>query len=100
MPPTSEASARTKGAQRLRGCSQLAAKHGAAHEIRPVSEAEVRSADELWITSSGKEVLPIVSLDGQPVGHGAQAGQPGPLGRRMHQWFCAFREEVMRNAHA
>ena len=79
---------------------ELAVKHGAAHEIRPVSETEVRSADELWITSSGKEVLPIVTLDGQPVGHGAQAGQPGPLGRRMHQWFCAFREEVMRNAHA
>ncbi len=79
---------------------ELAAQHGAAYEIRPVSEVELRSADELWITSSGKEVLAIVTLDGQPVGHGTQAGRPGPLVRRMHQWFCAFREEFVRNDHA
>ena len=71
---------------------ELAAQHGAPHEIRPVSEAELRSADELWLTSSTKEVLAITTLDGLPVG----TGKPGPVTRQMHQWYVAFREGVMR----
>ena len=78
---------------------ELAAKHQALHEVRPVSEAEVRTADELWLTSSTKEVLAVVTLDGQPVGHGDQAGKPGPVTQRMHAWFCAFRESIMRHGH-
>ena len=31
---------------------------------------EVHAADELWLTSSSKEVAPIVTLDGTPVGKG------------------------------
>lgn len=71
---------------------ELAAQHGAPHEIRPVSEAELRSADELWLTSSTKEVLAITTLDGLPVG----TGKPGPVTRQMHEWYVAFREGVMR----
>ena len=59
---------------------ELARTHGMQHAVREVLEAEVRSADELWMTSSTKEVLPITSLDGQPVGN----GQPGPMGRQMY----------------
>jgi len=77
---------------------ELAAGHGAAHVVRPISEAELRAADEIWITSSTKEVLAITTLDGNPVGHGAAAGKPGPVTRQMHSWYCAFRDEVMRVA--
>ncbi|WP_301101628.1 D-amino acid aminotransferase [Propionivibrio sp.] len=79
---------------------ELAARHGAAHEVRAVSETELRSADELWMTSSTKEVLAITTLDGKPVGHGALAGKPGPVTRQMHAWYVAFRDEVMRYAGA
>ncbi|MEI7611495.1 MAG: D-amino acid aminotransferase [Betaproteobacteria bacterium] len=79
---------------------ELAAKHQAPHQIRPVSEAELRSADELWMTSSTKEVLAIATLDGQPVGHGDQAGKPGPVTRQMHAWFRTYKEEVMRHGDA
>jgi D-alanine transaminase len=79
---------------------ELAVKHNAPHEVRPISEAELRSADELWLTSSTKEVLAIATLDGQPVGQGAQAGKPGPVTRQMHAWFSAFKEEVMRHGGA
>lgn len=72
---------------------ELARTHGMAHEVREVLEAEVRSADELWMTSSTKEVLPITSLDGQPVGN----GQPGPMGRQMYVWYQEFKQTVMRN---
>ena len=79
---------------------ELAAQHGAPHEVRPVSEIELRSADELWMTASSKEVLAITTLDGQPVGKGALAGKPGPVTRQMHAWYCVFRDEVMRHANA
>lgn len=37
---------------------------------RVISMSEVHAADELWLTSSSKEVAPVVELDGQPVGTG------------------------------
>lgn len=71
---------------------ELAALHGVPHQVRAVSEAEVRSADELWMTSSTKEVMAIVQLDGAPVG----AGVPGPLARRMDALYQTFKHQVMR----
>ncbi len=65
-------------------------------EIRQVSEAEVRSADELWLTSSTKEVLPITTLDGKPVGHGDRAGKPGPMAARMYRLYQDYKRTVMR----
>ncbi|MDX5364579.1 MAG: D-amino acid aminotransferase [Pseudazoarcus pumilus] len=62
---------------------ELARRHGQAVEVRDISEDEVRSADELWLTSSTKEVLPITRLDGQPVGN----GRPGPVTFRLHAWY-------------
>src|SRR2546427_9256387 len=47
------------------------------HEVRPVAESELRSAEEIWVTSSSREVLPITTLDGKPVGRGEKAGKPG-----------------------
>ena len=41
-----------------------------AHDVRPISEAELRAAEEIWLTSSSKEVFPITTLDGRPVGRG------------------------------
>ena len=37
---------------------------------RVISMNEVHDADELWLTSSSKEIAPVVELDGQPVGNG------------------------------
>ena len=71
---------------------ELAAANGIPHEVRAVSEAEVRSADELWMTSSTKEIMAIVELDGTPVGN----GQPGPLGQRMDALYQEFKQRVMR----
>jgi D-alanine transaminase len=71
---------------------ELAARHGMPHEVREILEDEVRVADELWMTSSTKEVLAITTLDGQAVGD----GKPGPLGRRMYAWYQDFKNTVMR----
>ncbi|MFO7543223.1 MAG: D-amino acid aminotransferase [Thiobacillus sp.] len=71
---------------------ELAAAHGIASEVRAISEAEVRDADELWMTSSTREIMPIVKLDGVPVG----AGVPGPLARQMDALYQTFKHQVMR----
>ncbi len=75
---------------------ELAVRHGMPHAVREIAEAELRTADEIWMTSSTKEVLPITTLDGRPVGQ----GRPGPAARQMYAWYRAFRDEVMRNADA
>lgn len=71
---------------------ELAAAHKLPLAVREIAEAELRTADEVWMTSSTKEVLAITTLDGQPVG----AGTPGPLGERMWQWYQDFKNTVMR----
>lgn len=37
---------------------------------RSISLAELKRADEVWLTSSSKEVAPVVVIDGLPVGDG------------------------------
>jgi D-alanine transaminase len=71
---------------------ELAAANGLPHEVRDVLEAEVRGADEVWMTSSTKEVLPIVALDGRPIGD----GKPGPVFARMYDWYQQYKQNVMR----
>lgn len=61
----------------------LARANGIPVETRRIAEAEVRAADELWLSSSSKEVLAVVTLDGKPIGN----GKPGPLFRRMHTLY-------------
>jgi D-alanine transaminase len=72
--------------------AELAAANGLPMEFRDVTEAEVRGADEIWVTSSSKEVFPIVTLDGRQVGD----GKPGPVFRRMYQLYQEFKHKVMR----
>ncbi|HEX2332252.1 MAG TPA: D-amino acid aminotransferase [Burkholderiales bacterium] len=71
---------------------ELARANGMPLEFKDIAEAEVRAADELWVTSSSKEVLAIVELDGKRIGE----GRPGPLFRRMFQLYQEFKQKVMR----
>ncbi len=73
---------------------ELAAACAIPVELRAVPEEEVRSADELWVTSSTKEVLAVVALDGKPVG----SGKPGPVFKAVHRAFQEFKRKVMRAA--
>jgi D-alanine transaminase len=75
---------------------ELLKANGIAHEVRPVPEEELRTADEVWCTSTSKEVLAITTLDGKPVGHGATAGKPGPAFARIHPLYQQFKAKFMR----
>jgi D-alanine transaminase len=66
---------------------ELCEEEGIAYNLRPVSEAEVLAADELMLSSANKEVLPVTSLDGDPVGHGALRGKPGPVYARLYEAY-------------
>ncbi|MDT0619109.1 D-amino acid aminotransferase [Salinisphaera sp. P385] len=46
---------------------------------RRVETGELRAADEIWLTSSTREIFPVTRLDGEPVGH----GRPGALWTRL-----------------
>jgi D-alanine transaminase len=61
-------------------------------EVRKIPERELRRAEEVWLTSSTKEVLPITTLDGKPVGD----GKPGPLFAKVYDLYQNYKEQVMR----
>ena len=71
---------------------ELAALASLKTEVRRISEQEVRTAQELWLTSSTKEVLAITHLDGQPVAD----GRPGPWFRQMYRLYQDYKNTVMR----
>jgi D-alanine transaminase len=73
---------------------ELARANGIPLEVRQISEAEVLGADEIWVTSSTKEVLAVSTLNESAVG----SGKPGAVFHRMHQLYQDFKREVMRRA--
>jgi len=60
---------------------------GIAFNLRPIAEGEVTAADEVLLSSATKEVLPVTTLDGAGVGHGALRGKPGPVYARLHEAY-------------
>src|SRR3546814_17097294 len=54
---------------------ELAHDAGIAFNARPISQQEVDGADELMLSSATKELLPITTYNGKPVGQ----GKPGPV---------------------
>lgn len=71
---------------------ELAAENRIPHEIREISENEVRAADEILLTSSTKEIMPITLLDNQAVG----GGKPGELFARLHALYQNYKATHMR----
>lgn len=65
-------------------CAEL----GIPLEERDINEAELREADEIWVSSSTKDALPIVQLDEVLVGE----GRPGPLWTQLARRFLARKQ--------
>lgn len=73
---------------------ELAAAHNIPVNIGYFDEARIRAADELWMTSSTKEVLAITTLDGKPIAD----AKPGPMFRHIYGWYQDYKNQVMRHA--
>lgn len=70
----------------------LAAEAGLPAEERPLAAGEVRAADELFLTSTSRELLPVTRLDGLPVGD----GRPGPVTRALHARYRGAADRAAR----
>jgi D-alanine transaminase len=73
---------------------ELARANGLPHELREIPEYELREAEEIWLTSSTKEVLAVTQLDDKPVGK----GKPGDVFARMYWLYQDYKNQVMRSA--
>ena len=56
-------------------------------EERDITEAELNSAEEIWLSSSTKEILPVIELNGKPVAN----GQAGPVWENMIDIYQAYK---------
>ena len=71
---------------------ELAATNKIAHEVREISETEIRTADEILLTSSTKEIMPITFLDNNSVG----SGKPGAMFTQLHTLYQQYKATHMR----
>ncbi|HQU15245.1 MAG: D-amino acid aminotransferase [Chromatiales bacterium 21-64-14] len=69
---------------------ELAREHGIAARETPIPAPWLENAEELWITSSTREILPVTRLDGRAVG----TGHPGPQWARMHALFQDYKAHL------
>ena len=67
-----------------------------SHDIdcveQPVPIGSLRSANEVWMTSSTKEILPITRIDSRPVGDGKQ----GPMHVRVFALYQQYKQAFIR----
>ncbi len=68
----------------------LARENGIRFLEQPLPLDTLRTADEIWLSSSTREVLPVTLLDGSPVG----TGRPGPLWQRMDALYQDYKAGV------
>lgn len=68
---------------------EIAAHAGIRCEERLFGPAELTAADEIWLTSSTREILPVTRLDGRPVGD----GRPGPLWSRLIALYQDYKRD-------
>ena len=62
---------------------ELCQAEGIPFELRPISQAEVEQADELFLSSATKEILPITELDAKPIAK----GEVGPIYKALKQAY-------------
>jgi D-alanine transaminase len=69
---------------------EMATRAGVPFRAAPISESELRSADEIWLSAATREVQPVTTLDGRPVG----SGKPGPQWRRVYDELQRYKREL------
>ena len=71
---------------------ELAKNNALPYQEKTISLAELQQADEIWLTSSTKEILPVTQLDGKAVAN----GKPGPLHHRLLTLYQDYKQ-TLRN---
>ncbi len=65
---------------------ELCQRHHVPCEVRTIDEGQLRNADEIWLTSSTRGIIPVIELDGSPL----SAGRPGPLWELINSHYQAY----------
>lgn len=71
---------------------EIARARGIPCDELPVKIETLTSADEVWLTSSTKEILPITRIDGRPVGN----GKPGPMHARTFALYKEYKQAFIQ----
>jgi D-alanine transaminase len=69
---------------------EIAEKAGITWRSAAISEPDLRSATEILIGAATREVQPVTTLDGRPVGD----GKPGPVWRKLYDAYQAYKREI------
>jgi D-alanine transaminase len=69
---------------------EMAERAGTRFRSARVTESELRSADEIWISAATREVQPVTTLDGHPVG----SGKPGAIWRGVYDQLQRYKREL------
>ncbi|MBI3992939.1 MAG: aminotransferase class IV [Candidatus Lambdaproteobacteria bacterium] len=68
---------------------ELCALEGLPIDVAPLPAQSVRRAEEVFITSTAGGIMPVTTVDGQPVGE----GKPGPLTTRLNDLYWKKKEQ-------
>jgi len=60
---------------------------------QPISEQQLKEADEIWLTSSTKEILAVTCLDGKSVSE----GKPGPMWAKLIDLYQQYKKQLRQN---
>ncbi|HEX3838753.1 MAG TPA: aminotransferase class IV [Steroidobacteraceae bacterium] len=69
---------------------KMAARAGITVRSAPISEAQLRAADEVMLAAATREVIAVTRLDGAAVG----PGRPGPVWRAIHAGLQQYKQEL------
>jgi len=69
---------------------EIAENNAIVVEQRQIKEVELFSADEIWMTSSTREIAPVIKLNDKPVG----AGVAGSAWKRMMDLYQQYKQEL------
>jgi D-alanine transaminase len=69
---------------------ELARKHDLPYREENITKENLAAADEIWITSATRDVMPITQLDDNIIGKGSA----GPVWQKMIKYFAAYKESL------
>ncbi|MGW8228229.1 MAG: D-amino acid aminotransferase [Gammaproteobacteria bacterium] len=69
---------------------EQANEHGLTLKETIIKQTDLNTADEIWLTSSTKEILPVTQLNGQPVGNGT----PGKVWQQMYALYQDYKQTL------
>ena len=69
---------------------ELAKENGINCEVRQIAESELDDADEIWLTSSTREIAPVVRLNGKDVAD----AKAGPMWKKMINIYQQYKQEL------